>query len=200
MARPAATPRGQGAARNAADQGSRRIGGGGHRCPGRRPLKSKKPGRSETCCGIVGLFGVCLGSCNARPRDMIWLYRLLFPLALLAVMSPYYLWRMLRRGGYGGGFWHRFGLPRGCRPRGRACRRVWLQAVSVGEMLAVGPILRALTRGRGRGRPDHDHEHRLPGGARAAPRRSVCAIAYFPIDWWLFSARAWAAIAPTWPS
>lgn len=41
---------------------------------------------------------------------MIWIYRLLFPFALLA-SSPYYLLRMRKRGGYGGGFRHRFGMP-----------------------------------------------------------------------------------------
>lgn len=125
---------------------------------------------------------------------MIWIYRLLFPAALLA-MSPYYLWRMLRRGGYGDGFWHRFGLPPRPGPRRAGVKRVWLQAVSVGEMLAVGPILKAL------------HEEGVEvvlttttsTGYRVARERHlphVLCVAYFPVDWWLFSARAWAAISP----
>src|SRR5580704_15019742 len=74
---------------------------------------------------------------------MIWIYRLLFPLGLLAA-APYYLLRMRRRGGYGAGFRHRFGLAPTPPPRRPGVRRVWLQAVSVGEVLAVEPILRAL--------------------------------------------------------
>ena len=123
---------------------------------------------------------------------MIWIYRLLFPLAL-AVMSPYYLWRMFRRGGYGDGFWHRFGLPPRLAPRAPAARRVWLQAVSVGEVLAVGPILKAL---RAEGvevvlTTTTSTGYRL---ARERHRADVLLPSrYFPIDWWLFSARAWSA-------
>jgi 3-deoxy-D-manno-octulosonic-acid transferase len=125
---------------------------------------------------------------------MIWLYRLLFPFALL-VMAPYYMWRMRRRGGYGDGFWHRFGLPPKLPARRPGAPRVWLQAVSVGEMLAVEPILRALK--------NDGTEVMLTTttstGYRVAVDRHLahgCAIAYFPIDWLPFSARAWAAISP----
>ena len=125
---------------------------------------------------------------------MIWVYRLLFPFALV-VMSPYYLLRMRRRGGYGDGFWHRFGLPPRIAPRRPGVRRVWLQAVSVGEMLAVEPILRALK--------DDGTEVVLTTttstGFRVAAERygSLAAgMAYFPVDWMPFSARAWDAISP----
>jgi 3-deoxy-D-manno-octulosonic-acid transferase len=125
---------------------------------------------------------------------MIWLYRLLFPFVLVAA-SPYYLWRMARRGGYGGGFWHRFGLPPRLPARRPGARRVWLQAVSVGEMLAVEPILRAL----------HSDGTEVmlttttSTGLRVALERHadcVLGIAYFPIDWWPFSSRAWDRISP----
>jgi 3-deoxy-D-manno-octulosonic-acid transferase len=125
---------------------------------------------------------------------MIWLYRLLFPFGLL-LAAPYYLWRMRRRGGYGGGFWHRFGRPPGLPARRPGVRRVWLQAVSLGEMLAVEPILRAL-------RADGTEvvlTTTTSTGYRVAAERytsSACAIAYFPIDWLPFSARAWERISP----
>src|SRR6185312_2437822 len=87
--------------------------------------------------------------CSPHPPStfcpaMLWLYRLLF-LPGLALSAPYYLWRMRRRGGYGENFRQRFGehhVPR----RRPGVRRVWLQAVSVGEMLAIGPLLEALHR------------------------------------------------------
>ncbi|MEY3583807.1 MAG: hypothetical protein RJA48_890, partial [Verrucomicrobiota bacterium] len=40
---------------------------------------------------------------------MLWVYRILF-LPLLFLASPYYLWRMVRRGGYGAGFSQRLGF------------------------------------------------------------------------------------------
>jgi 3-deoxy-D-manno-octulosonic-acid transferase len=125
---------------------------------------------------------------------MIWIYRLLFPFALL-VASPYYLLRMRRRGGYGGGFRHRFGLPPALPARTPGLRRVWLQAVSVGEILAVEPILRALNADG----TEVVLTTTTSTGYRLATERYaalVCAVAYFPIDWTPFSARAWAAIAP----
>jgi 3-deoxy-D-manno-octulosonic-acid transferase len=125
---------------------------------------------------------------------MIWIYRLLFPFFLLA-MAPKYLLRMRRRGGYAGGFSQRFGSFHGVPPRRKGVRRIWLQAVSVGEMLAVEPILRGLkadgtevilttTTSTG---------HKL---ALERCRAHVTEVAYFPIDWWPFSRRAWKAIAP----
>jgi len=129
-----------------------------------------------------------------RRPTMIWIYRLCFPLILLAT-APYYLWRMRRRGGYWHGFWHRFGLPPRLPERTPGRRRVWLQAVSVGEMLAVEPIVRGLV--------DDGVEVMLTTttstGYRVAAERhvpQVSAIAYFPVDWFPFSARAWARISP----
>jgi len=125
---------------------------------------------------------------------MIWLYRLLFPFLLLAA-SPYYLLRMRRRGGYGTHFSQRFGRLPALPGRRPGVRRVWLQAVSVGEMLAIEPLLRALaadgtevvlttTTSTGR---------RLAGERYAG---LVSALAYFPIDWLPFSLRAWRRVDP----
>jgi 3-deoxy-D-manno-octulosonic-acid transferase len=125
---------------------------------------------------------------------MIWIYRLLFPFVLLAT-APYYLWRMRRRGGYGDGFWHRFGLPPRLQARRTGVRRVWLQAVSVGEMLAVEPIVHAL----GADGIEVMLTTTTSTGYRVAADRlpaHVCGIAYFPVDWMPFSSRAWARILP----
>jgi 3-deoxy-D-manno-octulosonic-acid transferase len=142
---------------------------------------------------MAGCFSVS-SSCHHRLPTLIWIYRLLFPFVLLAT-APYYLWRMRRRGGYGDGFWHRFGLPPRLPARRPGVRRVWLQAVSVGEMLAVEPIVLAL---------EADGIEVMlttttSTGYRVAVDRllaHVCGIAYFPMDWMPFSSRAWARISP----
>lgn len=125
---------------------------------------------------------------------MLWLYRLLFVPALIA-MAPRYVMRMRRRGGYRENFGQRFGrhprLPR-ARP---GVRRVWLQAVSVGEMLAIGPLLEKL-------RVDGVEVYlttTTSTGYRLANDRYrglTIGIGYFPIDWWPFSHRAWNRISP----
>jgi 3-deoxy-D-manno-octulosonic-acid transferase len=72
------------------------------------------------------------------------LYNILFPFVYL-LMTPYYVVRMWRRGGYGKGFMQRFGLlDRETRAELSAlhaagadddrCRPVWIHAVSVGEI------------------------------------------------------------------
>ena len=129
-----------------------------------------------------------------RPPVSIWLYRILFP-PIFLLMLPKYLVRMRRRGGYWKNVGHRFGA----HPRLPAKRihtpRIWLQAVSVGEVLAVGPILEALRR--------DGVEVYLTAttstGYRLADDRYrglTLGVGYFPLDWWPFSARAWRRIAP----
>lgn len=125
---------------------------------------------------------------------MIWIYRLLFPLAL-AVSSPYYLLRIWKRGGYRRGFLQRFGALPPLPPRRPGVRRVWLQAVSVGEILAVGPILAAL---KSEGVEVILTTTTSTGRRIAADSYAdrVAAAAYFPVDWLPFSARAWRRIQP----
>jgi 3-deoxy-D-manno-octulosonic-acid transferase len=126
---------------------------------------------------------------------MIWIYRLVF-LPALILASPIYLRRMFRRGGYGDGFGERFGRVKDLPPKRNGVRRIWLQAVSVGEILAVGPLLRSLA-ARG------DNEVYLTtttstGFALACEKYSklTLAVGYFPIDFCLFSSRAWRKVAP----
>ncbi len=126
---------------------------------------------------------------------MIWLYRILFLPALL-LLTPYYLWRMRRRGGYAEGFWHRFGdVPR-LPARTPGVRRIWLQAVSVGEMLAIAPLLDALHR---EGRTEVYLTTTTSTGYKLAKEKYTAlaiGIGYFPLDFWGFSARTWRKVAP----
>lgn len=126
---------------------------------------------------------------------MLWLYRILFLPAVL-VLAPRYLWRMRRRGGYGENFSQRFGIGHALPAKTASRHRIWLQAVSVGEILAVGPLLQEL-------RQHHDVEIYLTTttstGYRLAQERYrglVIGLGYFPLDAWIFSRWAWRAIDP----
>jgi 3-deoxy-D-manno-octulosonic-acid transferase len=125
---------------------------------------------------------------------MIWLYRLLFPVGLVLV-APFQLWHMRRRGGYRRHFSHRFGATPPLPPKTAGVPRVWLQAVSVGEMLAIGPVLEGLRAG---GAEIYLTTTTSTGYAVARERYLplVAALGYFPVDWWPFSRRAWARVAP----
>jgi 3-deoxy-D-manno-octulosonic-acid transferase len=126
---------------------------------------------------------------------MLWLYRLLF-LPALIVMAPRYVWRMRRRGGYRENFAQRFGAHGGLPAKRAGVRRVWVQAVSVGEVLAIAPLLEALVRGGGVEvylTTTTSTGHRL---ARDRYRNLIIGLGYFPIDWWFFSWTAWRRIAP----
>jgi len=130
---------------------------------------------------------------SASVAAMIWLYRILF-VPVLLVLAPAYLLRMRRRGGYEDDFSQRFGAHPNL-PRNRERRRVWVQAVSVGEMLAIGPLLREL---RAAGAEVYLTTTTSTGRRIAIERHSetVEKIGYFPLDWHPFVRRAWSAIKP----
>jgi 3-deoxy-D-manno-octulosonic-acid transferase len=126
---------------------------------------------------------------------MSWAYRILFPLLLIPAL-PYYFWRMLRRGGYGSGFSQRFGFfpSQGSKTPGK--RRFWLQAVSVGEIEAIGPLLRQL---QATGEAEIILTTTTSTGYRLAKERYADVaqtIGIFPADLWPCSALAWRRIRP----
>jgi 3-deoxy-D-manno-octulosonic-acid transferase len=125
---------------------------------------------------------------------MLWLYRIFFVPAFL-LMLPAYARRMRRRGGYGENLAQRFGR-QSCPPRaGGSARRVWLQAVSVGEMLAVAPLIADLHR---RGIEIFLTTTTSTGYQLARTRYAAqtLAIGYFPLDWWPVSAATWRRVQP----
>jgi len=126
---------------------------------------------------------------------MSWAYRILFPLLLIPAL-PYYFWRMLRRGGYGSGFSQRFGFFPSQGPKNPGKRRFWLQAVSVGEIEAIGPLLRQL---QATGEAEIILTTTTSTGYRLAKERYADVaqtIGIFPADLWPCSALAWRRIRP----
>ena len=126
---------------------------------------------------------------------MIWFYRILF-IPLLILASPYYIWRMLRRGGYSAGFSQRFGLFPALPSKSSGLRRIWIQAVSVGEIEAIGPLLQQL---KAKGKTEVVLTTTTSTGHRIAQDKykDLCiGIGFFPLDFWPFSRIAWSRIAP----
>jgi len=126
---------------------------------------------------------------------MIWVYRILFfPLFLLSL--PYYLQRMMKRGGYKRDFSHRFGLFPELPGKRDGVSRIWIQAVSVGELLAIEPILTAL-------KENESVEVFLTtttstGYVLAEEKYGdlVMGTGYFPWDFWPCSACGWRRVKP----
>lgn len=125
---------------------------------------------------------------------MIWLYRFLFP-PLLLLALPRYLYRMWRRGGYRDGLSNRFGRMANIPAKTPGVKRIWVQASSVGENLAIQPLLQRL----------HANGHELILTVTTSTGRSLAQnasshytrwIGFFPLDFWPFSRAAWKAIEP----
>lgn len=75
-------------------------------------------------------------------------------------------------------------------------KRIWLQAVSVGEMLAIAPLLEVLRR---EGNPEVYLTTTTSTGYRLAKEKYgalTIGIGYFPLDFCAFSERAWWRVQP----
>lgn len=129
-------------------------------------------------------------------RNMLLLYRLLFPVALLAAL-PFYLPRMLRRGGYSRHFGQRLGRVQPLPDRPAGVRRVWIHAVSVGELQALKPLLDLL-------RAEHPAIQIVMttttstgyAVAEHAYGPGLTHLGYFPVDFWPISRRVWNRLQP----
>ena len=126
---------------------------------------------------------------------MIWIYRLLFLPGLLVAL-PRYWWQTRGRGSFQAGLGQRLGRVPRSKAKSPETVRVWIQAVSVGELQAIRPLLEAL----------HERRHvevilttTTVTGYRLAREKYTGLteqISYFPIDFWRFSRRAWDRIQP----
>ncbi|NDV61868.1 3-deoxy-D-manno-octulosonic acid transferase [Puniceicoccales bacterium CK1056] len=123
------------------------------------------------------------------------LYRILYIPALVLAL-PYFAYRMWRRGGYRKGFANRFGILEGVPPRKPGIRRIWIQAVSVGELMAIGPLLRNLL-------AEKDTEIVLTTTTSTGYRllndkysEETVWRGTFPLDFWACSRKAWKLLQP----
>ena len=126
---------------------------------------------------------------------MIWFYRLLFiPAFLIAI--PYYAMRMIRRGGYAKDFSHRFGGQKNLPKVAKGKTRFWIQAVSVGEVEAISTLVDKFA-----SRDDVELIITTTTSTGYKILREKYApkcfyVGVFPMDFWLFSRRAWNKIKP----
>lgn len=126
---------------------------------------------------------------------MIVFYRLLF-LPIFILLLPYYLRRYWKRGKLTGGWRQRLGFLGPIPKKVKGSKRVWIQAVSVGELNAISPLIESLLNF-----PAIDlilSTTTLTAYKLLQERfgSRVSKTILFPLDFWPFRARAWSAIKP----
>ena len=126
---------------------------------------------------------------------MIWIYRILFlPVFILSI--PWVLWHVKRRGGYGKDLMQRFGEIPEIQDKNPVVKRIWIQAVSVGEVRALRSFLISLA---AESNVDVYLTTTTSTGFKVAKdsyRDLVKRVYYFPIDFVLFSRKTWNRIQP----
>ncbi len=128
---------------------------------------------------------------------MIWFfYNLVFPIGFL-LMLPKFLLRMCRRGGYRNHFGERFGFyTADVRARLAGESRLWIHAVSVGEMFVALDFIRAY-RARVPGARFVISTVTSTGRAQAMQKADPAdVVIYFPLDFPPIVTRALATIRP----
>lgn len=128
---------------------------------------------------------------------MIWfLYNLLFPLVFL-LMLPKFISRMMRRGGYKKHFEQRFGIyGKGTASKLAECCRIWIHAVSVGEIQIALRFIEQSRKADPEARfvlsTNTSTAHAL--GRKKMDRRDV--LIYFPLDFPFVMKKVFDAINP----
>ncbi len=137
-----------------------------------------------------------MGQVTERNLEVRTLYNILF-IVFFVLSSPYYFWRMRRRGHWREGFWQRFGRYDTKLKQALTNRQViWLHAVSVGEVNLCTQLIRSL-------------EPRLPNAKIVVSTTTTTGMGelkkklpthiskiYYPIDRRKFVARAIATVKP----
>jgi 3-deoxy-D-manno-octulosonic-acid transferase len=103
---------------------------------------------------------------------------------------------MWRRGGYKKDFLHRFGRFHQLPPKKTGRKRIWLQAVSVGEVVAVGPLIKSLQENAAVEVVLTTTTSTGYAEARKRYEGYVLSVGIFPLDFYFFSKAAWRRIAP----
>ena len=125
-----------------------------------------------------------------------FLYNLLFPIALVAVL-PGYIAKLRRRGNYRHKFWQRFGIyDRDVTGRLAAGERVWLHAVSVGEVAVALKLADKLRESDVRFRCVLTTTTTTGFAFANQQAREWIEVMYNPIDWWPITRRAFRVIRP----
>jgi 3-deoxy-D-manno-octulosonic-acid transferase len=109
---------------------------------------------------------------------------------------PYYAYRMIKRGGYKKDFKYRFGLFKKLPKRKFGKKRLWIQAVSVGEVKALEKLINLLV---GSDLYEIVLTTTTSTGYELAHRmyaNKILFVGLFPFDFWLFSWLAWKRIFP----
>ncbi len=126
---------------------------------------------------------------------MIIFYRLLF-LPVFILLLPYYIRRNWKRGGFGTGLRQRLGFFEALPKKTKGSTRVWIQAVSVGELNAISPLIERLIQ-------DPSTELILSATTLTAYQllqerfgSKVTKVCLFPLDFWPSRARAWSTLQP----
>ncbi len=126
---------------------------------------------------------------------MIWIYRILY-IPIFLISFPYYLWRMLKRGGYAKDFHYRFGLIKPLPEKKLRVPRIWIQAVSVGEVNAIKPLIEKLLAKKNIEIIVTTTTSTSYAIAKEQYGDKITAVGVFPFDFWPFSRTAWKRINP----